>query len=187
MRAFCPPKNTPEKDIVMTPEYLAKDIIRHFNPTGIILDPSRGTGAFYDNFPTLHDSLCTKDWCELGENKDFLNYNRKVDWIITNPPWSKMQLFLEHGMKISDNIVYLTTINHYTTKRRIREMRSYGFSVKEIYCVDTPKKPWPQLGFQLAAVHTQRGYTGGTIWSYDSDMPLINVSQEIDTPLTRVL
>ena len=187
MRAFCPPKNTPEKDIVMTPEYLAKDIIRHFNPTGIILDPSRGTGAFYDNFPTLHDSLCTKDWCELGENKDFLNYNRKVDWIITNPPWSKMQLFLEHGMKISDNIVYLTTINHYTTKRRIREMRSYGFSVKEIYCVDTPKKPWPQLGFQLAAVHTQRGYTGGTIWSYDSDMPLVNVSQEIDTPLTRVL
>ena len=29
-----------------------------------------------------------------------------------------------------------------------------------------PKKPWPQLGFQLAAVHTQRGYKGGTIWSY---------------------
>jgi len=187
MRAFCPPKNTPEKDIVMTPEYLAKDIIKHYKPKGLILDPCRGTGAFYDNFPTLHDSLCTKDWCELGENKDFLNYNRKVDWIITNPPWSKMQLFLEHGMKISDNIVYLTTINHYTTKRRIREMRSYGFSVKEIYCVDTPKKPWPQLGFQLAAVHTQRGYTGGTVWSYDSDMPLINVSQEIDTPLTRVL
>ena len=34
MRAFCPPKNSPEKDIVMTPEYLAKDIINHFNPTG---------------------------------------------------------------------------------------------------------------------------------------------------------
>ena len=62
MRAFCPPKNEPEKDIVMTPEYLAKDIIRHFNPTGIILDPSRGTGAFYDNFPND-----TKDWCEFGE------------------------------------------------------------------------------------------------------------------------
>ena len=52
MRAFCPPKNTPEKDIVMTPEYLAKDIITHFDPTGMILDPSRGAGAFYDNFNT---------------------------------------------------------------------------------------------------------------------------------------
>ena len=29
MRAFCPPKNSPEKDLVMTPEYLAKDIINH--------------------------------------------------------------------------------------------------------------------------------------------------------------
>ena len=112
MRAFCPPKNTPDKDIVMTPEYLAKEIIKHFNPVGKILDPSRGTGAFYDNYPTLHDSLCTKDWCELGEGRDFLLYQKKVDWIITNPPWSMMQQFLEHGMEVADNIVYLTTINH---------------------------------------------------------------------------
>ena len=167
MRAFCPPKNTPDKDLVMTPEYLAKDIINHYNPEGLILDPARGEGAFYDNFPTLHDSKCTTDWCELGEGRDFLTYDRKVDWIITNPPWSMMQKFLEHGMEIADNIVYLTTINHYTTKRRIRDMREAGFGVKEFYCVDSPKKPWPQLGFQLAAVHTQRGYTGGTIWSYE--------------------
>ena len=48
MRAFCPPKNTPDKDIVMTPEYLAQDIIQHYKPEGLILDPCRGTGAFYD-------------------------------------------------------------------------------------------------------------------------------------------
>ena len=60
MRAFCPPKNTPEKDIVMTPEYLAKEIINHYNPTGKILDPSRGEGAFYDNYDT--------------DNKDSVSY-----------------------------------------------------------------------------------------------------------------
>jgi hypothetical protein len=161
MRAFCPPKNCPEKDIVMTPEWLAKEIIEHFNPSGIILDPSRGEGAFYDNFNTEN-----KDWCELGENKDFLIYNKKVDWIITNPPWSKMQEFLLHGMKVSDNIVYLTTINHYTTKKRIRDMREYNFALKEIYCVPTPIKPWPQLGFQLAAVYTQRDWKGDIKFSY---------------------
>ncbi len=42
MRAFCPPKNTPEKDIVMTPEWLAIEIIYHFSPSGIILDPIEG-------------------------------------------------------------------------------------------------------------------------------------------------
>ena len=51
MRAFCPPKNTPEKDIVMTPEWLAKEIIEHFKPSGVILDPCRGEGVFYSNFP----------------------------------------------------------------------------------------------------------------------------------------
>ena len=165
MRAFCPPTNSPEKDLVMTPEYLAVEIINHFAPTGVILDPSRGTGAFYDNFPGDNNV-----WCELGEGKDFLTYTDKVDWIITNPPWSKIQQFLLHGMEISDNIVYLTTINHYTTKRRIREMRQHNFAIKEIYCVPTPKNPWPQLGFQLAAVHTQRGYTGGITMSYSPTM-----------------
>ena len=160
-RRFCPPKNSPEKDLVMTPEYVAQDIINHFNPTGRILDPSRGEGAFYDNFPTDN-----KDWCELGENKDFLTYSDKVDWIITNPPWSLMQKFLEHGMKIADNIVYLTTFNHYTTKRRIREMRKNNFAIKEVYCIPTPPNPWPQLGFQLAAVYTQRDYDGGITMSY---------------------
>ena len=67
-----------------------------------------------------------------------------------------------------DNIVYLTTINHYTTKKRIREMRENNFAIKEIYCVNTPSKPWPQLGFQLAAVHTQRDYDGGIVMSYSS-------------------
>lgn len=165
MRAFCPPKNTPDKDIVMTPEYLAVEIINHFAPTGVILDPSRGTGAFYDNFPGDNN-----EWCELAEDKDFLTYNNKVDWIITNPPWSLMQKFLKHGMEIADNIVYLTTINHYTTKRRIRDMRAAGFALKEIYNVPTPTKPWPQLGFQLAAVHTQRGWDGDIKFSYSSDL-----------------
>ena len=100
MRAFCPPKNSPEKDLVMTPEYLAKDIIEHFQPSGLVLDPARGTGAFYDNIDGLYPH--TKDWCELAEGRDFLDYKRDVDWIITNPPWSMMQQFLWHGMEIAD-------------------------------------------------------------------------------------
>ena len=165
MRAFCPPKNTPEKDIVMTPEWLAKEIIEHFKPSGVILDPCRGEGVFYSNFPGDNN-----EWCELGEDVDFLTYNKKVNWIVTNPPWSKMQQFLFHGMKISDNIVYLTTSNHYTTKKRIRDMRENDFAIKEIYCVPTPKNPWPQLGFQLGAIHTQRGYSGGIAMSYSPSL-----------------
>jgi len=161
-RAFCPPKNRPKADIVMTPVYLAKNIIEHYKPTGFILDPCRGEGVFYDNYDTDN-----KDWCEIDEGKDFLEYNKKVDWIITNPPWSKMRIFLEHGMRIADNIVYLTTINHYTTKRRIKDMKEMGFGIKEFYCVNTPTKPWQGSGFQLGAVHTKRDWNGPITMSYE--------------------
>ena len=81
-----------------------------------------------------------------------------------------IQNFLAHVIEIADNIVYLTTINHYTTKRRIRDIREAGFALKEIYNVATPKNPWPQLGFQLAAVHTQRDYKGDIKFSYSTSL-----------------
>ena len=65
--SFIPKHNTPERDIIMTPEPCAIDIISHFSPTGSILDPCRGEGAFYNNYPIS----CEKDWCELEEGKDF--------------------------------------------------------------------------------------------------------------------
>jgi hypothetical protein len=36
-------------DIVYTPEYVTKDIIQRLNPKGMILDPCKGEGAFYDH------------------------------------------------------------------------------------------------------------------------------------------
>ena len=156
-----PNKNKPEQDIVFTPRDLAKDIIDHYCPNGLILDPSSGDGAFFDQLP----STASVDWCEISRGRDFLDYKKHVDWIITNPPWSMMRKFLIHGMTISDNIVYLTSVNHYTTKARLRDMFQAGFGIREFYCFDTPKS-FPQSGFQLAAVHTQRGWTGPSMFTF---------------------
>ena len=151
MARLVPKQNKPENDIVYTPDYLAEEIIRHFNPIGKTLDPSSGQGAFYDKLPD------PKDWCELDRGRDFFLYNNKVDWIITNPPWSIIKPFLIHSITISDNIVFLITINHLTTKARLRLIKEAGFYIKEIYCVKTPKYNWPQSGFQLAAIHLAKG------------------------------
>ena len=155
-----PSKNRPEQDIVYTPRDLALDIIQHYQPTGLILDPSSGDGAFYDQLPGDNN-----EWCELDKGRDFFEHDSKCDWIITNPPWSMMRKFLIHGMEIADNIVYLTSINHYTTKARLRDMTQAGFGIKEFYCFDTPKS-FPQSGFQLAAVHTQREWIGPITMSF---------------------
>lgn len=143
-----PVKNSPDKDIVMTPKELAQEILDHFKPSGSVLDPCCGNGAF-----------TIDKWCEISKGKNFFDWNEKVDWIITNPPWSKFKEFLEHGMKIADNIVYLVTINHFLTKARLRLIKEHGFGIKEFFLVDTPKS-WPQSGFQVAAGHIQKGYVG---------------------------
>lgn len=159
-KPFVPRKNSPEKDLVMTPEYLAEDIMNHFRPTGKVLDPCKGEGAFLNLMPP------NSDWCEISDGVDFMSLFGEYDWIVTNPPWSKMRDFINKGMDVADNVVYLTTINHYTTKARMRDIFSNGFGIKEIYCVPTPDKPWPQLGFQLAAIHIQKGWDGPTTISW---------------------
>ena len=64
-------------------------------------------------------------------------------------------------MKIADNIVFLITVNHVFTKARVRDVQQAGFGLKEILLCDTPKNnDWPQSGFQLGAIHYQRGYSG---------------------------
>ena len=57
-----PATNAPAQDLVMTPPELATAVIGHFagRMTGMVLDPSRGQGAFYDRFPTHLE----RDWCE---------------------------------------------------------------------------------------------------------------------------
>lgn len=161
MSGLVPKKNKPDNDMVYTPEELAKEIISHYKPSGSILEPCYGSGAFYNNYP----EECTKHYCEIDMGLDFFDFDQKVDWIVTNPPWSKFKEFLSHSIRISDNIVFLVTINHYMTRYRLRIIKDAGFAIKEIYGVPTPKENWPHSGFQLAAVHIQRGYEGPVTFS----------------------
>jgi hypothetical protein len=35
---------------------------------------------------------------------------QKVDWIITNPPWSQMRRFLQQAMSVADHVVFLISL-----------------------------------------------------------------------------
>ena len=51
-------------------------------------------------------------------------------------------------------------------KARFRDMQEAGFMIREIALVDTPPEPWPQSGFQLAAIHFQKGWRGKSGFTY---------------------
>jgi transcriptional regulator with XRE-family HTH domain len=67
-RRLVPARNSPLADIVYTPRSLAKAVIDHHPLTGVVLDPCRGDGAFFDQFPD-HVDAC---WCEIAEGRDFM-------------------------------------------------------------------------------------------------------------------
>jgi len=137
-------------DKIMTPLYLCKQIVEHFNPTGKILEPCKGTGNFLEVIPTA-------DWYEIDEGRDFLQANGHWDWIITNPPYSIYRSFFNKAMEVADNIVFLQLINATFYKARLRDMYSNNFNIKEILFVDTPKE-FPQFGFQMGCVYYKKGF-----------------------------
>ena len=157
--------NYESNDVVLTPQSLAKKIIEHFPIAGKVLDPCRGGGAFFNQFP----NGCDKCWCEISEGKDFFAFNDHVDWCVSNPPYSLFRKFLVHSMEVADNIVFLITVNHIWTRARVRDIKEFGFGVKEIFCVDTPKN-FPPSGFQYGAIYFQRGYKGDIRMSFDTDV-----------------
>ena len=144
----------------MTPPELAAVVIGHFagRMSGTVLDPARGQGAFHDRFPACLD----RHWCEITEGRDFLDWHEPVDWVMTNPPWSRLRDFSRHAMRIAPNIVWLAPLTNLTTKARLRDLDEAGFGIAELVLIDTPKG-WPQSGFQLVAAWLRKGHSGG--WS----------------------
>ena len=150
MQPLCPKGGN---DKVYTPSTLSSLIVNHFNPSGKIVEPCRGKGSFSSLMPGC-------DWFEIDDGKDFLLAEGHWDWAVTNPPWSQFRPFLKKSMEVADNVVFLALLNAWFMKARMRDMKEAEFGIAEILLVDTPSKPWPQTGFQLADVHIKRGYRG---------------------------
>jgi hypothetical protein len=148
-----PNRDYDSNDDVQTPRALARMLVRHFRPKGRVLEPCRGDGNFLRFLPR------TAEWCEIKAGRDFFAWDKRVDWIVTNPPWSQIRRFLQHAMTHADHVVFLLTVNHVWTKARLRDIRTAGFGLRQIVLVDMPSG-FPQSGFQLGAVHVARGWTG---------------------------
>ena len=114
-----------------TPELLVKKCIElvDLKLGDFVLDAFAGNKVFYKNYP----NIVKKDWCEIKEEKDFYNYNKKVDWIITNPPYSILDPVLAHTYEICNKgFGYLLGIHNLTAKR-IEEANQKGFYLTKIH------------------------------------------------------
>ena len=144
------------KDVVFTHDEVAADIIGYFQPSGIVLDPCKGEGSFYNQFP----ANVTRLYCEIAEGKDFFNFSQKVNWIIGNPPYSIFFDFLKHSFKVADDIVYLIPTNKvFQSWKLMKEIQKYG-GIRSMLVYGSGHLVGFPFGFSVGAFHFRKGYTG---------------------------
>jgi hypothetical protein len=142
-------------DVVFTPDWLAKKICSMFPVSGKVLEPCKGEGAFLKYLPE------NTKWCEISEGVNFYDFNEKVDWIVTNPPYSDYNRFLDLCFEISDNIVLLVPVaKMFKSMGTLSKIMNYGGFVS-IHTLPASKAGFP-FGFPCAVYYLKRGYNGDT-------------------------
>ena len=149
-------------DVVFTQDHIARDIVRYFKPTGRMLDPCCGNGAFLKYMPGA-------DWCEITKGKDFFEWKDPVDWIVSNPPYSIIEDWMTHSMKVADDIVYLIPLMKILgNERRLVNIYRWGGIVEVRLYGDGKYLGFP-FGFACGSIHIRRGYRGSQAWSFYQD------------------
>ena len=116
-------------DKFYTPKKIVDIMIKmcDIKETDKVLDPCSGEGAFYNNLPK-----CEKYWCEIDKDKDFFEWNKNVDLMIGNPPYSLWNKWLEHTIKYCDKFCYVFGIMN-LTGNRIKRLEEKGFYITKIH------------------------------------------------------
>jgi len=122
-------KRSKGNDVFLTPIALAKkhiDIIE-YEDSDIWYDPFKNSGNYYNQYPNDN-----KEWSEILEGKDFFEFDKKVDIICSNPPYSMINKVLEKSINLNPRIIsYLIGVNNLTTKR-IENMNKAGYGLKKM-------------------------------------------------------
>ena len=146
------------KDVVYTPNREAYDMINYFKPSGRILEPCRGLGAFTQYLPDA-------EWCDIEQGRDFFAWNEPVDWCFGNPPYGQFSKWMYHSMTISENICYLIPLDKpFISGKMIIKMLEWG-GAKHMRFYGTGHELKFPTGFAVGAVYFQRDYFGGMTMS----------------------
>lgn len=145
-------------DKVYTPDEVAKQLISllPIKDTDRVLEPCMGEGSFYHNLPGI------KDWCEIDRGRDFFEYNAKVNWIVTNPPYSIFDQFVKHCFQLSDNVCLLVPLSKIVSSLgRIKLYKEYG-GIHKMWILSASRCGFP-FGFPCCFVWFQKGKKDNTL------------------------
>lgn len=146
-----------KNDVVFTPDWMAEKICSMFDINGTILEPCKGEGVFLKYLPD------NTEWCEIAEGRNFYDYDKSIDWIVTNPPYSDFNRFLEHSFELANDIVLLVPVaKMMKSMGALKLVFDYG-GIVSCHFIGGSRAGFP-FGFPVGIYHLQRGYVGKTLF-----------------------
>ena len=117
-------------DIVYTPLQVAIKLIEmaEIKESDKVLDPCKGEGAFFDHLPN-----CEKDYCEIVEDKDFFDYDKAVDVIICNPPFSLYTRWITKCIYLNPKKIAFVMGSLNLTTKRLKILEDGGYFLTKMH------------------------------------------------------
>ncbi|MGL4869874.1 MAG: DNA methyltransferase [Aeromonas veronii] len=136
--------DTIANDLYPTPPEVVDSLMSIITPRpgDFFLEPCRGDeGRIYDRVPLPEEQ---KEWAELSMGRDYLahDFGRQFDLIITNPPFTLSEAFLEKSMAElapDGTLVYLQRVNWLGSIKRIPFWAAIGFPGKTPIIIPRPR------------------------------------------------
>jgi hypothetical protein len=135
-----------------TPEELCKELIKklEIEEGDTILEPFKGEGGFYNNFP----DKTIKYYTEIEEGLDYKTFDKNIDWVISNPPFklnnksikdSKINSFYSlleyYSTRVNKGIAFLGNDYCFSTlnPRRIKKLEDNGLYLHKVIVCNVKK------------------------------------------------
>jgi len=122
-----PPLNIKYSDDFQTPATAIKPLLNYLKREWVIWEPAQGKG-------NLTRALISEGFKVIGsdilEGKDFLAWQPEYyDCIVTNPPYSLKNQFLERVYSLQKPFAFLLPLTTLETDRRQRLFKKYGLQI----------------------------------------------------------
>src|SRR3990167_3910502 len=119
-----------EKSFHYTNPEMVKYLLSKTPIKGSVLDAGSGKNKVWYN-----ELEGEKYECEVDDGCDFFEWDKKVDWVVGNPPFDLQKQFLEKASEIAiKGIAFLGNINFWNglTPKRLQKLKDKGFELQRV-------------------------------------------------------
>lgn len=128
-----------EKTFHYTNPEMAQDLIRllPLREENTVLDAGSGKNKVW--YKLLNKPVSKKFQCELDDGCNFYEWDKKVDWIVGNPPYHESWKFTEQAIKVATKgVAWLLNnqaLNSHLTPARLERLDKEGWHYTKIHVV----------------------------------------------------